>query len=70
MIFHTPSLAKGTLFGNLSFGKAGVCCLASYVEEMSNFGNSCVKTQNFGDFGLENAKFWQCSYRKHHSWHF
>ena len=38
---------------------ASVCTLAILVKEMSNFGNSCIETEYFGDFGLEKAKNWQ-----------
>ena len=53
----TSGLAKGILFDNLLWAR--VCFLAILVKEKSNFGYSCIETQNFGDFGLEKAKIWQ-----------
>ena len=43
---QTSSLSKGML-------------LAIVVKEKSNFGTSCIETQHFSHFGLENAKIWQ-----------
>ena len=51
------------IFGNFSLGKGMV--LVILVKEKSNVGNSCVETQNFGDFGLEKAKIWQFLSKKH-----
>ena len=38
--------------------------LAILVNEKSNFGYSCIETQNFYDFGLKKAKIWQFLFRK------
>ena len=62
ILFWTASLAKGILLGNLS--AARVCFLAIFVKEKSNFGNSCIETQNSGDLGLQRAKNWQFLSRK------
>ena len=33
--------------------------MAILVNEGSCFANSCIQTQDLGDFGVEKAKFWQ-----------
>ena len=38
--------------------------MAILVKEKSNFGNSCIDTQHFGDFGPEKAKISQFLSRK------
>ena len=43
-------------FGNFSGDKGAF--LAILVKERSSFGNSCVETQTFDDFGLVKAKLW------------
>ena len=52
--FQTSSLGKSINFGNFNPGKGML--FGNLVKEKSNFCNSCIDTQNFGDFGSEKAK--------------
>ena len=54
LVIVYSSLAKGMLFGNLSLGK--VCFLVVLLKETSTCGNSCLETENFGGFSLEETK--------------
>ena len=58
-LFRTSSLAMGVLLGNVSLAKG--MFLISLVQIKIKF---CVETQNFGDFGPEEAKSWQFLSRK------